>query len=79
MLLLHCSGTHERVKVTLCSSLTVGEGDGASSGLSPTREADVDTVGSRYRSMIRMPNRDADSRKTHPDTGQAVNTWHLEC
>ncbi|CAL8465136.1 g4671 [Coccomyxa elongata] len=40
-------GTEERVKVTLCSSLTVGDGDGSSSGLSPTREADGETLGAR--------------------------------
>jgi len=68
MLLLHCSGTQERVKVTLCSSLTVGDGDETSSGLSPTREADVDLLGSRYQSMIPLHHRDADSTKTHTDT-----------
>ncbi|BDA50737.1 hypothetical protein COCOBI_16-4150 [Coccomyxa sp. Obi] len=40
-------GTEERVKVTLCSSLTVGDVDGSSSGLSPTREADGELLGAR--------------------------------
>ncbi|EIE20378.1 hypothetical protein COCSUDRAFT_54307 [Coccomyxa subellipsoidea C-169] len=40
-------GTDERVKVTLCSNLTVGDGDEAFSGLSPTPEADGEALGAR--------------------------------
>ena len=45
-----CRGTEERVKVTLCSSLTVGDGDETFSGLSPTPEADDEALGARYQS-----------------------------
>ncbi|KAK9917065.1 hypothetical protein WJX75_000495 [Coccomyxa subellipsoidea] len=40
-------GTEERVKVTLCSSLAVADGDDTSSGLSPSSEADEKTLGAR--------------------------------
>lgn len=38
------------MKVTLCSNLTVGDGDDTSSGLSPSSVADEETLGARYLS-----------------------------
>ena len=38
------------MKVTLCSSLAVADGDDTSSGLSPSSEADEKTLGARYLS-----------------------------